>query len=306
MKLITTVPIPDVQNQIDYHSRVVLLGSCFTENIGAQLNNAGFHTLINPFGILFNPVSIAMLVHKACNDDFFTNDDVENTFSYTAHSVINGEDAGATLERLNAAQQQLKTGLDNASHIIITLGSAWVYRLKTSGMVVANCHKQPQQLFDKELLSSHEIISALLDIVSELKKVNPNCQVIFTLSPVRHFKDGVVENTRSKARLHDAIQYMVDQKKAHYFPSYEIVMDEMRDYRFYAKDLLHLNELGIEYVWLRFRESVINNNTLSIEKKVLKYRNLLAHRPTDVTKHKNQVHAMKNELLKSHPEIQLS
>jgi lysophospholipase L1-like esterase len=306
MKLITTVPIPDVENPIDYHSRIVMLGSCFTENIGAQLSNAGFHTLINPFGILFNPVSIATLVHKACNRELFTNDDVENTFSYYAHSVINGEDAATTLERLNAAQQQLKAGVEDASHVIITLGSAWVYRHKTRGMVVANCHKQPQQLFNKELLSSQQIIPALLNIVSDIKKINANCQVIFTLSPVRHFKDGVIENTRSKARLHDGIQHVIDRQKAFYFPSYEIVMDEMRDYRFYAKDLLHLNELGIEYVWLRFRESVINNNTLPIQKKVMKYRNLLAHRPTDATKHKNQLHAMRNELLISHPEIKLS
>ncbi len=305
IKLTTPVPVREFKNQIDYSSRIVLLGSCFTENIGTQLDHHGFHTTINPFGILFNPVSIAILVFKAANDIAFEPEDVEDTFSYFAHSDLNGEDKTATLIKLNAARSALKKALMESSHIFITLGSAWVYRHNERKMIVANCHKQPQDYFKKELLSPQEIADSLTSIVNEIKKLHLKSEVIFTLSPVRHLKDGAVENTRSKSRLHDAIQHVVDLQKAVYFPSYEIVMDEMRDYRFYGKDLLHLNELGVEYVWSRFRESVINKNTLTLQEKVKKYRNLAAHRPKDLIKHKEQVEAMRNNLLTSYPELHL-
>lgn len=306
MKLITTVPLPKITSQIDYNSRVILLGSCFTENIGTQLSRYGFHTVINPFGIIFNPVSIAALVQKSVEDTPFLPEDIDGTFSYWAHSVLNGSNAGQTLEQLNTARTHLKESILNASHVIITLGSAWVYRHVERDMIVANCHKQPQRYFNKELLSSQEIQTALLNISNGIERLNPGAQLIFTLSPVRHFKDGAVQNTRSKARLHDGIQHLVDQQKGLYFPSYEIVMDEMREYRFYGNDLLHLNELGIEYVWSRFRESVIDKNTLPIQKLVLKYRALASHRPTDVVSHSKQLKKLKEELLELYPEIQLS
>lgn len=305
IKLTTPVPVPEFENQIDYSSQIVLLGSCFTENIGAQLDHYGFHTTVNPFGILFNPVSIAMLVSKAANDIPFEPEEVEDTFSYFAHSDLNGEDNTATLIKLNAARLVMKNALINSSHIFITLGSAWVYRHIKRGIIAANCHKQPQHLFEKELISTQEITDSLQNIVSGIRNLNTKTEIMFTLSPVRHFKDGAVENTRSKSRLHDAIQQVIDQKKAVYFPSFEIVMDEMRDYRFYGKDLLHLNELGVEYVWSRFRESVIKSNTVALQKKMLKYRNLAAHRPKDLVKHKEQVEAMRNNLLHNHPELNL-
>jgi lysophospholipase L1-like esterase len=306
MKLITPIIIPDFKNQMDYNSSVLLLGSCFTQNIGDHLQQAGFKTTVNPFGILFNPVSIAALIHKAVHDLEFTSDHVDNTFSYHAHSDLNGIDEKQTLDHLNTARNELNDALHNASHIIITLGSAWVYRHIDRGMVVANCHKQPQHHFKKELLTGQQNIPALLNIISDIRRINAHSEIMFTLSPVRHFKDGAVENTHSKARLHDAIQYVVDQQKAAYFPSYEIVMDEMRDYRFYGKDLLHLNELGVEYVWSRFRESVINKSTITIQNKISKYRSLAAHRPKDLEKHQRQLRAMKAALLESYPFIKLS
>lgn len=289
MNLSTTMPIAPLHPAIDYQSQVVLLGSCFTENIGEKLDYYGFKTCINPFGIIFNPHSIKVLLERSILQQSFTIEDVTQNFTYLAHSDLNTNRSLNVITNLNNAAQQLRTAIHNASHVFITLGTAWIYELKQNGMIVANCHKQPQSLFTKRLLTTVEIEKSLEQITDLIHNTNPNVVITFTLSPVRHLKDGFVENQHSKSRLHNAIQDAVAGKKCTYFPAYEIVMDELRDYRFYARDMMHVNDLGIDYVWSRFRESVLNTNTTTPLKLVENARKLMAHKPTNPEKHKESI-----------------
>ena len=304
MKFTTPVDIYPLETSIDYSSSIVLLGSCFSQNIGDQLSYFGFQNLINPFGTLFNPVSMATLVEKSINDEF-TAKDAQESFSYLAHSDITGTNTSDVLTNLKAAGQELSNRLKNATHLIITLGTAWIYELKESGTVVANCHQQPQKLFNKRLLELDELAESLEKMEIAIKTRKPNIQIIYTLSPVRHSKDGMVENTRSKSRLHEAIQQKCDTSTSYYFPSYEILMDELRDYRFYAQDMLHPNATAVDYVWLRFRESVLHHNTATTIKAVESYRKLEAHRPRNTEAHQLQLKKSLSSLKEQYPKIHI-
>lgn len=305
MKLSTPVPLQIVEKQLDYDTRIVLLGSCFTENIGLKLAYYGFQTTVNPFGIVFNPVSLELLLRRSLTGKPFTETDVTSYFSYLAHSDLNGDTTQAVVVNLNNAGTSLLAAVENASHIFITLGTAWVYELKSTGTVVANCHKQPQDLFTKRLLSISEMTNAMDTVYQALQDVNKNATITYTLSPVRHIKDGFVENQRSKARLHECIQQQVDTNQAIYFPAYELVMDELRDYRYYDRDMLHLNDLGVDCVWERFRESVINTDTQQAMLAMEKFQRFRAHKPIDGTEHALQVAVKKAELLQKYPKVYL-
>lgn len=305
MNLTTQVPFNAISPAITYDKSVVFIGSCFTQNIGLKMQYYGFKTLMNPFGILFNPLSIGALIHRSIHDIAFNTNDVEDHFSYLAHSDITGTTQQEVCDQMNLASSKLKNTISTASHLFITLGSAWVYRHLEKNMIVANCHKQPAQLFEKELLAIDQIITVLQQITQDIHHINPHCTITFTVSPVRHTKDGFVENQRSKSRLHEAIQSTCESTNANYLPVYEYVMDELRDYRFYSRDLVHLNELGIELVWLRFRESVINQTVLPIMNQVEKYRKLQSHRPKDQAAHEQQLIQVKQQLVDVYPFLSL-
>lgn len=305
MQLNTPVLISPLQPAVDYNSSMVFLGSCFTENIGIKMQYYGFQTTINPFGIVFNPHILKVLLERSLSGQLFSMEDVTTHFSYLAHSDLNANSSEQVLQNLNTSGQLLTDQIKTASHVFITLGTAWVYEHIEQQLIVANCHQQPQTLFDKKLLSIEEIKASLEKICELITSSNDKAQVIFTLSPVRHIKDGFTENQRSKARLFEAIQTTVDLKKASYFPAYEIVMDELRDYRFYGRDMVHLSELGIELVWERFRESVIKETTLPIMKAVEKHRKLVAHRPKNLEAHQKQVKKSESDLIQKYPQVLL-
>ncbi|GAL75091.1 hypothetical protein JCM19275_1130 [Nonlabens ulvanivorans] len=305
MQLTTPVPITPLQPAINYDSSLVFLGSCFTENIGSKMAYHGFKTCVNPFGIIFNPHSLMILLDRSLNDQLFTLEDVDSHFSYLAHSDLNGSTRDAVLNNLNTAGTLLTQQIKKASHVFITLGTAWIYEHIEQQSIVANCHKQPQVLFQKKLLSINKITDSLNVITSIIQRAQPNAQVVFTLSPVRHIKDGFTENQRSKARLFEAIQAVVEMQKAQYFPAYEIVMDELRDYRFYGRDMIHLSETGIELVWERFRECVISTTCSPIMKAVDKHRKLIAHRPSNVDLHLEQIEKSLINLQQKYPQVEL-
>ncbi|SCY16931.1 GSCFA family protein [Nonlabens sp. Hel1_33_55] len=304
MKLTTSFEIDKIARPIDHNSQVVLLGSCFAQHIGDKLSYNAFQSVVNPFGVIFNPHSIAVLVEKSLKGDFKM-DDVAGKFSYLAHSDLNGESSNETLENLKRAGNILKNQLSKASHLIITLGTSWIYELKESSTIVVNCHQQPQKLFDKRLLTHEEISNSLHKIEKLISSINPDIQLIYTVSPVRHIKDGMVENTRSKARLQEAIQQRCDHGEAYYFPSYEILMDELRDYRFYAGDMIHPNDTAVDYVWLRFRESALNPNTSKAITAIEKHQKLVYHRPKDSKAHQVQVEESRHQLLTRFPSLQI-
>lgn len=285
MQFTTQIPIPKSNHPIDYNSRIVSLGSCFAVNIGEKFNYFKFRNSVNPFGILFHPAAIDKLIEFAVsgkqfsqNDIFFLND---CWHCFDAHSDLNAIEKDEIIANLNAATSNLKTQLSEASHIIITLGTAWVYRNIASNEWVANCHKVPQKEFVKELLSTEIILQNLNSIFANIKALHPDVKLILTVSPVRHIKDGFVENQWSKANLISATHQFVShhQSDAMYFPSYEIMMDELRDYRFYAEDMLHPNQVAIDYIWKRFSETQLSEETHPVMKKISSIQNGLNHKP---------------------------
>ncbi len=265
MKLQTQIPLCKAEHQIDYSSQLLLLGSCFSENIGAKLNYFKFRVLQNPFGILFHPLAIENLIVRAINKEYYSEDELfflnERWHCFDAHSSLSDVSKYHLLDKLNAQLAATEEQLKKSTHVIITLGTAWVYRKKETKTTVANCHKVPQKEFDKQLLSIDEIRTSLQRIIHTIEKINKSAQLIFTISPVRHLKDGCVQNQQSKAHLITALHSILPSRvRGLYFPAYEIMMDELRDYRFYTTDMIHPNELAIEYIWDKFQEVWISDN----------------------------------------------
>ena len=267
--------------KIGYDSRILLLGSCFVENIGQKLEYYKFRSLLNPFGILFHPAAIRNFLEKVVRQEKYSEADVfyhnEQWHCLQAHSDLNTSQKGEILEALNSAVEQSYDFIKEATHVFITPGTAWGYRFRETGNVVANCHKLPQKNFSKELTNVERDLQESLRLIRQL---NPSAAIIFTVSPVRHLKDGFVENQQSKAKLLTAMHEVIASAgKVHYFPSYEIMMDELRDYRFYAEDMLHPNKIAIDYIWEKFSQSWISAEATALMKKVEQLQKGLLHRP---------------------------
>ncbi|MEH6406343.1 MAG: GSCFA domain-containing protein [Leeuwenhoekiella sp.] len=284
MELQTRIPIEPSQVPIDYNSRIFLVGSCFVENIGAKLDYYKFQHLINPFGILFHPAAIAKFLDYVVAEKTFTEEDLinhnERWLSLDAHSVLSASVKDEVLNNLNTAVTDSREFLKTATHAVVTLGTSWGYKFRESGNWVANCHKIPQKQFNKELASVEEIQANLHQIITDFRAINPNISVVFTVSPVRHIKDGFVQNQLSKAHLLTALhRFLAQSENTFYFPSYEIMMDELRDYRFYDRDMLHPNQLAVDYIWDRFTATHISAEAHSTMTKVEEIQRGLAHRP---------------------------
>lgn len=303
----TIVPISPMECKIDYQSQLVLVGSCFAENVADKLAFYNFKHVVNPLGILFNPVSIQNLIERGLNNRSFTEEDIfyhnECWHSYEVHSEMSHSDKDLMLNSMNEALELFGASLKEASHFIITLGTSWVYKEISNNAIVANCHKVPQKSFKKYLLTVHEITESLRNIVSLLRLYNPNLSIVFTVSPVRHLKDGYVENQRSKAHLIAAVHSLNDVRnegsRLSYFPAYEIVMDELRDYRFYSEDMIHPNSIAIDYIWGRLVESWITSEASKIMQEVEKIRKGLLHRPfnPDTDAHKKFLKQLEGTIL---------
>jgi lysophospholipase L1-like esterase len=234
---------------------------------------------------LFHPLAIHEIIRRAIENDLYTEKNVffhnERWHCFDAHSDVSAENHQDLLQNLNQKLSDLKTQIKSASHILITYGTAWVYREKASQKIVANCHKIPQSQFEKELLPVASIEKAIQETVALIRHVNPKANIIFTISPVRHLKDGFVENQRSKSHLIAAIHQIINYQLSivNYFPSYEIMMDELRDYRFYAEDLLHPNDTAIQYIWEQFVFSSISSECLPLMEEIGNIQKALAHKP---------------------------
>ena len=285
MKFRTEITSPKYPFQIDYQTKIFGLGSCFVDHMKNKFDYYQFQTQINPFGVIFNPVSIKNILQRIVNQQFFTPDDLflhNNIWkSFDLHSIFNCDSAPKLLDDVNDKIIKAHQFLSQSNVLLITLGTAWVYRLKSTNEIVTNCHKVPQQEFTKELLSTTEIIDNLQDIISLAKTLSKDIKILFTVSPIRHLKDGFVENNVSKARLIDAIYQVVDQAKSFYFPSYEMLMDDLRDYRFYKEDMIHPNQMAVDYIWQKLQASLMYENTMQICKQVDKIRKSLQHKAFD-------------------------
>lgn len=284
MQFRTKIPFKKQQfNQIDYNANILLLGSCFTENIGAKLDYFKFQNTINPFGILFHPRAIENLILNAINEKEYTEESVffhnEQWHCFEAHSKLSNPSKRVLLQNLDDANKLTHQQIHKSTHIIITLGTAWCYRFIESDTIVANCHKIPQKKFLKELLTVDEIVESLKAIIVLIRSINNNTSILFTISPVRHLKDGFIENQQSKSHLISAIHQITNGHNVSYFPSYEIMMDELRDYRFYNEDMIHPNQTAINYIWEKFRETWMSDNTIQVMEEVDDIQKGLAHRP---------------------------
>ena len=255
--------------------------------MGQKLDYYKFRNMTNPFGILFHPLALEKFIGFAIKGKTFTEADIffHNGcwHCYDAHSDLSHPDMGAILENLNAAGALAKAEINAATHLIITLGTAWVYRHSESGNLVANCHKVPQKQFTKELLSVEAIKQSVENIISMVKDANPSAHIIFTISPVRHIKDGFMQNQWSKANLisalHETLAVPPLGVTGLYFPSYEIMMDELRDYRFYAQDMIHPNQTAIDYIWERFADAFLSTEAHKTMQEVESIQKALSHRP---------------------------
>jgi hypothetical protein len=315
MKLQTQIPLqPQQYNPIDYSSKIVLIGSCFVEHIGNKLEYFKFKNLQNPFGILFHPLAIEDLITNAINEKEYIEDDIfflnEQWHCFEAHSKLSNVSKADFLKDLNKNIKLTHQFIKDATHFIITLGTAWVYRHVETDSVVANCHKVPQKKFVKELLSVDEVSESLQAMVSLIKSVNPKAVIIFTVSPVRHLKDGFVENTQSKAHLITAVHEVVEPRNLiHYFPSYEMMMDELRDYRFYEADMLHPNTVAIDYIWKKFKAVWIAEDTSITMDDIDMVQKGLLHRPFNMNSEAHQqflqnLELKKQEILLRFPQIE--
>lgn len=284
MKFQTQIPLKQQTDKlIDYQSNVLLLGSCFVENIGEKFSYYKFKSLQNPLGILFSPKAIETLVNRAIRCEKYTETELffhnEQWHCFDAHSKISHSNSSQVLTTLNTQIEQTTKQIKKATHVVITLGTAWVYQLKRTQTSVANCHKVPQNQFNKKLLQADEVLQSLKAIVTQILNENPAVSVIFTVSPVRHIKDGFVENNQSKAHLLTAVHQLIDYKNVFYFPSYEIMMDELRDYRFYADDMLHPSTVAINYIWDKFCSVWLSQTAQQTMQMVADIQKGLQHKP---------------------------
>lgn len=294
MQFRTIIPIEKSQYQIDYNSNLLLMGSCFAENIGSKFDYFKFNNLVNPFGIIFNPVSIEKLVDRIVHNRKFTESDIffHNYLwqSYEVHSELSNPDKEVFLNKLNSLLQETRIRITEITHFQITYGTSWIYRNIESDKIVANCHKVPQKQFTKELLSIETIQNSIQNTIELVQKINPNCHFIFTVSPVRHTKDGFVENSVSKAHLISSIHHsQFTIYNSQYFPSYEIMMDELRDYRFYTEDMLHPNQTAIDYIWVRFSKNYISSETQKVMEEVDAIQKSLLHKAFNYNSESHQI-----------------
>ncbi|MCB9222863.1 MAG: GSCFA domain-containing protein [Crocinitomicaceae bacterium] len=307
MKWRTEVKVSENPGYISYKDSILSIGSCFSDEIGRKLSDGGFNISVNPFGVIFNPVSILQLVQNALEgnlrEELIFERDMK-WFHFGYHSKINGVSKEDLISNINSAQYAAQRKLLEGDHLFITLGSAWVYRLQQQNAVVANCHKMPSPLFVKELIELEKLKVFSDELFKKLFEQNPKIKVLVTVSPVRHSKDGLHENNLSKAVLHLYAKYLTDQfTNIHYFPAYELVVDELRDYRFFKEDLVHPSQQAVDFVFDKFKYSHFNEGTLKRFELMERLKRAQLHHfmnatIEEVTKHEQHIQQLKEQLEK--------
>ena len=270
---------------------MLFLGSCFAENIGIKMANHKFPIEINPTGISYNPISLAENIRQAVNQKSVTSADIvqngEQFVHFDFHSRLGHFDADICLSQINRRLVQLHKAIHSSNLIFISLGSAVAFEHIKNQKIVSNCHKFPQEYFKKRQLKHVEISDSLNSIIHDIHHLNPQAQFVFTISPVRHSRHGLIENNRSKANLISAVHDLVEQHKAlHYFPSYEIIVDDLRDYRFYNRDLVHPSEEAIEYIWSYFKDQYLDDQTKVDLESIKSLVNMYNHKALTTSPHK--------------------
>ena len=308
MKSYRTIVEPDSsKNKISYNTPVLFMGSCFTENIGNKMDKLKFPTIVNPFGVLYNPSSVRSGLEILLDNRDFNEKDLhffnDQWFSFYHDTEFSNENKDECLKKINTSVNEAREHLRSAKYLIITFGTAWIYEYKKTENVVSNCHKIPAKEFERRKLGVEDIFVQWAKLLNRIEDYNPNLKIIFTVSPVRHWKDGAVQNQLSKSTLILAIHQLKKIfENVEYFPAYEIMMDDLRDYRYYADDMLHPSNVAIEYIWDYFKQTFFDKKTININDEVNQVIQAENHRPInpDSINHKKFIENLdrKRELLK--------
>ncbi len=284
MNLITKVKIPEFNFRISHHSKTLFTGSCFAENIGNKFLKLKFPTQVNPLGINYNPISLGNSLHRAIDrksvsvDELFSSNGLWNSFDF--HSKFSDTDKEFCLSKINQSIKETSGFLKNTDVMFVSFGTAYAYTLKDTNTIVSNCHKQSDNKFSRNLLEAQEIISYWTNLIEKLRVFNPNIKIIFTISPIRHKREGFIANQLSKSTLFIAVNELMKQfEDIYYFPSYEILMDELRDYRFYKEDMIHPSDVAIDYIMERFTKMFFKEDTIQLIITIEKIIVASKHRP---------------------------
>jgi hypothetical protein len=285
MKLMTPVDITNTDFSIAHTNKLLMIGSCFSESIGEKFQQAGFKTDVNPFGVLYNPLSIAKALKEIIEGKKYVGQDLFEYLhlwhSFMHHGSFSDENKEITLHNINSRLEKAHRELSETDRMFITLGSAHIYLNKKDRCVVSNCHKVPESHFIRERLTTEKATTALSEVFEPLIASNPSLKIILTVSPIRHLRDGLHENQLSKSILlltTDTLQKQFPQNII-YFPAYEIVMDELRDYRYYAEDMMHPSQTAIDYVWEKLAGNLFSKETIQIAHNFDEIRKALSHKP---------------------------
>jgi hypothetical protein len=283
MNLRTTFTINTSKCRISYNTPVMFIGSCFASEIGSKMVEGKMTVLINPSGVVYNPVSVSNTIDLILENRIFTEDDLYKykgaNLSFLHYTDFTSEDASRVLNKINSATKKANRFLKQARFLFITFGTARVYRFKENDKIVSNCHKLPASLFSREILTVEEITSAWFEILQRLHSYNNDLRVIFTISPVRHWKDGAHGNQLSKSILFLAVEKLLEHQNVEgYFPAYELVMDDLRDYRYYAEDMLHPSQTAVDYIWKAFSDCYFDTETVTLWKEVYSITKARNHR----------------------------
>lgn len=277
-----TVAAPDFS--IDYNSRLMMLGSCFAENMGSKFSYYKFDVDVNPCGIIYNPLSVANVLRLLVEGKRFEKNDLREVggkwVSLFHHGAFSSADPDECLHRINDRLTKATGELRTLDLLVITWGTAWVYKYIPENIIVSNCHKIPSREFERSRLSVEDIVREYLVLIERLREINLGLRILFTVSPIRHWKDGAHGNQLSKATLLLAIDRLREEiQHVYYFPAYEIVLDELRDYRFYAEDMLHVSGFTVDYIWERFLYSFISPEVFGLMNQIGRINKGVAHRP---------------------------
>jgi len=298
LKFRTELAISESDIKINYGDGIIFLGSCFADNIGSKLIQHKLKVLSNPYGTIYNPLILCKLLMHTIDNKTFSSEDLsyynQLYFHLDLHHTFASEEEHIFLKKYVEAKENLLQFIKNGKILFLTLGTAIGHQLIETGEMVGNCHKMPASLFNKKNISTHEITSSLGKTIAALKKLNPNLEIILTVSPVRHIKDGIIQNSRSKSRLISSVEEIIATNDSiHYFPAYELIMDDLRDYRFYGEDLVHPNELAIKYVWDKFVSTHMSQESLVLLKQIEKINAATDHRAFNPNSEQHQKFLLK-------------
>lgn len=315
MKFTTDVRIPKPDFSISHAHSGLTIGSCFTTYIGDTMKAQKFPLLVNPLGTVYNPISIAQSIEILVGNrtiesqDLFLEHGVWQSFYL--HTSFSNTNKHTVLEQVRSVQSQCKETLASLEYVIISLGTSWIYTHTSQNIVVNNCHKQPARDFTRRRMTVSEIVQTLQSTITLLRNVStPNVKIIFTLSPIRHTKDGIFGNNVSKAALLLAIDELLEMPHVYYFPAYEILLDELRDYRFYAQDMIHPSDVAVAYIYEKFSTSYFTSSTLHICNEIESIHKAIQHKAFNADSEEYRLFITQNieactHIMQQYPEIDL-